>query len=143
MALDLSVSGITLTLAVPGVVSSTPLVGYAPDDLYTIEDRDTGETMMGLDGVLSGGYVPAAVIITFKQMANSLTESFFDNWAAAEDQAFVKYPGSAIIVYPGLSKQAILTNGFLRARKPLPDAAKLLQPQTHRVEFQSISIQGL
>ena len=143
MALDLSVANIVVTLAVPGLVSLTVLQGYAPDDIYAIEAADTGETMMGLDGILSAGYVPVPRVIIFKQMANSPTQQFFDNWGAGEDLARQKFPAFGNIIYPGLFKQAILQTGILRAREFLPNAAKLLQPQTFRVEWQSCQVQGL
>lgn len=143
MAQDLSVTAITITLAVPNLVALTVLQGFAPDDIYAINDVDTGETMMGLDGILSGGYVPVARTIVFKQMANSPTESFFDAWGQGEDLAMVKYPAYGTITYPGLQKVAIMTNGFLRARKFLPDAQKLLMPQTFAVEWQKVQVTGL
>jgi hypothetical protein len=134
----LSVPNIVIQLSVPQLVSLTTLTGFAPDDIYTIETVDNVELVMGLDGILSAGWMPAPRTIIFKQMANSPTASFFTQWDQGQQLARDVYPAQGIITYPGLGYQVNLVQGFLGAQHFLPDAAKILQPQTFRISWQNV-----
>jgi hypothetical protein len=143
MALTLTSANTVVSLSVPSLLGLTILQGYAPDDIYTIQAVNTAENMMGLDAILSSGYVPSARDITFKLMANSPSIAFFEAWGAGEDQALDKYPAFGIMSLPGLGKQFILTNGFLGARDFMPNAGKVLMPQTFSIAWQKVVFQGI
>ena len=55
---DISAANATLMFTVPGLFPVPVQVqGFGPDDVYSLDDIELVETQMGVDGVLSGGFV--------------------------------------------------------------------------------------
>jgi hypothetical protein len=128
-------------LSVNGVYQ-TPiqLQGYSADDVYDIEDIDASETMMGVDGLLSGGliYVPIPWSITL--MANSPSTQVFDQWYSYQQSIGDVTTGTMTVTLPSLGYKWIYSNGFLKKYSPAPGAKKLAQPRKFTIEWNSITL---
>ena len=136
MALDLTAANASIAILVP-VLFSTPqqLQGFAADDVYESPEVAPTETLMGVDGVLSGGMVFVPVEQEFMLQANSPSIAMFDSWYLNQIAAQTTYPASGTTILPGLKKMWTMVNGFLVGYKPMPQAKKLTQPQRFRIRW--------
>lgn len=113
--------------------------GFAADDAFTLEDVDMAETMIGVDGKLSGGWIPVVKSLEITLQADSASNDFFDAWIAAESTAREKYTANGSILLQGTGKLYVLTNGFLKKGNLMPPAKKVLQPRKFTIEFEGIA----
>jgi len=114
--------------------------GYAADDAFMAEEVETGETYMGVDGILSGGFTPYPIPLQIHLQADSVSNNFFDAWISAEAQAGEKYIAEATILIQGTGALYTFTRGFMRKSAVMPEAKKILQPRQFNIEFNSISL---
>ncbi|SRR5579871_675827 len=129
-----------IALSVPGVFPvPVPLQGFATDDAFDTENVAPNETLMGVDGKLSGGYTPYPVKLKIVLQANSPSNIFMDQWRQAMDQATDAFPCNLSIVAPSLGKVFTFTNGFLTGDMPTPPGKKIFQPQTYELTFESVT----
>ena len=128
-----------LTISVPGLFNSpVTLQGFAADDVFSTDDQEVAETSMGVDGILSGGFVHVPIKQTIALQADSASNAIFETWAAQQKAALDTYTanGTANIVSTGRSY--VMTKGFLSTIKTVPDVKKLLQPRRFVITWQSI-----
>jgi hypothetical protein len=136
----------TITSANASVILQVPdvfpigqfLQGFAADDAFIHESFDMAETRMGVDGFLSGGFTPNIKkwAVTFQPDSPSI--AVFDLWGASEEAATEKFIAGLEIAMPSIGKQFTFKVGFLKGFKKLPDAKKVLEPQTYSIDWQSI-----
>ncbi len=115
------------------------LSGYAADDSFMAEDINIAETVMGVDGKLSGGYTPAPVVVQIMLQADSPSNVLFDDWANAMKAANEIYIASGIISLQGTGQKYALSKGILTSLTPLPPSKKILQPRKFSITFESLS----
>lgn len=128
-----------LYLGVSGLFPTPQKIqGFAADDIFDTEALEVGDTMMGVDGYLSGGFVYNAVVQGFSIMADSPSADFFDNWVAAERLINDKYTAFGTIFLQGTGKKYAMTKGFLVTAPVLPDAKKLLQPRKFTIRWERV-----
>jgi hypothetical protein len=115
------------------------LQGFAVDDSFTSEPLASVETLMGVDGVLSAGfvYVPIAMGVTLQ--ADSISNDLFDSWWNAMQVTRDVYLAQGVVTLTTIQKKFALTNGSLTRYKPFADVRKLLQPRQYGITWQSIS----
>lgn len=116
-----------------------PLAGFSADDIFDVDQVKRAETLMGVDGVLSGGFVWEEVKQTFSFQADSLSCILFDQWQEAEQALEDVYPASATIILPGILTAFACINGFLMTASPMPSAKKLLQPRKFSISWNIVS----
>lgn len=127
-------------LNVPGVFPTpVQLAGFAADDAFTQDAYDVAETRMGVDGVLSAGFTPSEKPFHITFQPDSPSIAAFDIWGQAENQAKEKFVCSLTIVLPSVGKAYHLTTGWLKSFKALPDAKKVLDPQSYMIGYQDIT----
>jgi hypothetical protein len=115
------------------------LQGFAADDVTDIDPLDNAELVMGVDGILSAGFV----FITIKQaitlQADSASNFIFDSWYQTQQQARDLFPATGLIILPGLQTKWTLSNGFLSSYKPMGDVKRYVQPRKFEITWQTIS----
>ena len=104
------------------------LQGFAADDVYDTDGINSVETMMGVDGRLSGGFVFVPVAQNYALQADSDSVRFFDTWWTQMQAAQDVYPANGTVLLPAVGKKFTMTRGFLTGYKPIPDAKRVLQP---------------
>ncbi len=114
------------------------LGGYMADDVFDTDDVDISETVMGVDGNLSVGYIPNPVEQTIYIMPDSPTTDLFDVWYAAQQLAREVIVCSATVYLPGPQKKYACTKGVLKRLKPIPSVKKVVQGQPYRLTWQSV-----
>jgi hypothetical protein len=136
----ITAADLVLTLSIP-LLFPVPqqMQGFATDEAFDIPTIKSAEVMMGVDGVMSVGFVFVPIIQTISLQADSLSNSFFDVWWAQQQATKSTFRASGLIKLPSISSKYILTQGSLTGYKPAPNAKKLLQPRTHEITWQGFA----
>lgn len=137
--MDITSANAVLSLTVPNVLTvATQLQGFAADDIYDFDEVEVGETLMGVDGILSGGVVfrPKTQMITFQ--ADSASIATMDAWYQAEQVSVAKFPGNMNVTLTAIGKSYTCVRGFLTRVTPLPAGKRVLQPQRYQIMWQTV-----
>jgi hypothetical protein len=130
----------SLSLSIPPIFPvPQQLQGFAADDIFDIPQIKSVEVLMGVDGVLSGGFVYVAIAWEISLQADSLSNQVFDTWWTQMQAAKDVYIAQGVIRLPSISTKFNLTNGYLTGYKPAPAAKKILQPRRYELTFNSIA----
>lgn len=112
--------------------------GYAAEDIFDTDDVEMAEVSLGLDGKQSYGYVPYNIKWRLTLQPNSDSILIFDSVITAENVLRDKMQWSGVVTLPGISKKFTMVNGVLTRGKPIPDAKKVLQPQTYEITWEKV-----
>ena len=138
---DITSANAVLTLAAPGVLSVPQRIqGFSTDDIYSVAPVSPVETMMGIDGNLSGGFLFTEKKMEITLMAGSPSNSFFDALQAAQEAAVQPVILSGMLTLPSTGLQAVLTVGYLTRYPPVPNGKKVLQPRVFEITWQDINV---
>jgi hypothetical protein len=130
----------SFALRVPGVFFTPQLIqGYAADDAFTQEAFDLVETRMGVDGNLSGGYVPSPKKLTIMLMPDSSALDTFILWAQAHVTGKDAIIGGALIALPSINKAFTLGKVFFTNWQGMPSAKKVLDPVQAVLTYQDLT----
>lgn len=123
-----------------GVTSLFPipqqLQGFGADDAYAMEVVENSEVMLGVDGIMSSGWIPQIKIMNITLQADSASNTFFEAWYAAQEAAREIFPAFGNVTQPGVKKTYTLINGVLSNYTPLAEAKKVLQPRKFQIKWQ-------
>lgn len=114
------------------------LQGFGTDDIYDIPRIRSVETMMGVDGVLSGGFVFTAVPQEITLQADSVSNLIFDTWWTQMQAAEETYVAQGNIRLPGVATKFQQIRGFLTGYSPSPAAKRVLQARRFEITWQKI-----
>jgi len=129
----------TMTLVIRSVFPAPQqLQGYATDDIFSAEAVAPVETMMGVDGILSAGYVSTPKVITLAFQADSPSNAIFENWQAAQDVLKEVIVGDLLVTLPSVGRLYTCVRAFMTGFPPLPDGRRTLQPRRYVLTAQSI-----
>ena len=135
MGLSITSANAIIVLTVPGVVPGIQLEGFSADDIYDMEAIEVAETSMGVDGVLSAGFVFAAVKQSFSFQADSPSIQLFEDWYTAELALVDKIPAVVLVTLPSLGIVYTQQPGWFKSYPPAPSAGKTLKPRKFGLEF--------
>lgn len=125
-----------LTLSQPILFPSPQrLQGFAADDIYDVDQIKSVEAVMGVDGVLSFGFVYQAVTQNIILQADSQSNDFFDILWSQMQAAQDVYPLNGVIILPGIATKFGMINGGLTEYKPIADAKRTLQPRRFQITW--------
>lgn len=135
----LTTANAVITLTVP-FIFPTPiqLQGFSTDNIYETDAVDQVETAMGVDGILSGGFVNNPIPQTFVLQADSPSILFFETWAQTQKQAQDVYIANGSTTLPSVGRTYISTKGFLVNMQTMPGAAKTLQPRRFAIRWERV-----
>ncbi len=130
---DLTAANVSIALTIPGVFDTPQIIkGFATDDVYDFDEIESVEAVMGVDGILSGGWTWKPQPQRFMLQANSPSAIIFDTWQQQQAATRQTYPASGVVRAPSLGLKFLQTNGLLTGYK-LPGAKKLMQPRNFRI----------
>ena len=115
------------------------LQGFAADDVFSHALVAPVETLMGVDGFLSGGWTPQPKVQTIALQADSPSTYIFDTWYAAQEQAREVYIAQAHIALASIQRSFYCVKGFLTNYPPMADARKILQPRRFTITWEAIN----
>lgn len=144
MAKTLTAANSVLLLTVAGLFDTpTPLQGFEVDDIYDIDNVAPAETKMGVDGKLSGGWVPVPIVQSITLQADSDSNSIIEDWYNAQQTAREIYVASGSIYLPAVQREYVMTRGFLTGYMPVPAGKKVLQARKFSITWESVTSGGL
>lgn len=128
-----------ITLVIDGVFGSgQQLQGFAADDIFSTEQISPTDTIMGVDGFLSGGRVPNPIAWSISLQADSPSQFVFDNWYQTQQLIGETVIASGIVTLPAISMSYSLVKGFLTRYSPITDARRVLQPRRFTITWESV-----
>ncbi len=139
MAKTITAANSQFALAIAGLYPAPQnLQGYAADDAFSTADVSNAQTVRGIDGKMSAGFVFADLQQTITIMPDSPSLSVFNNWMVAQLAAREVLIASATIILPSIGFKYVLTKGVLTQGKPIPDVKKVLQAVGFQITWESI-----
>lgn len=115
------------------------LQGFATDDVYDADAVDSAETVPGVDGKLSGGWVYAPIRQGYTLQADSDSIDFFETLYAAQQQVQEIYRLFGSIYLPSVQRTYAMTRGILTNYAPMPTVKKILQPRKFYIVWERIT----
>ncbi|MDR0480004.1 MAG: hypothetical protein LBH31_09450 [Burkholderiaceae bacterium] len=144
MALTITSANSSYILSIAGLYpTGQKLQGYMADAAFASEAVETAETVLGVDGYLSGGWLPTAIKQTISLMPDSPSYAIFENWTNAQNAQREVMTASATIVIASLGKTYTCTKGFLTRSKMMPDAKKVMQGSEFEITWNTITPSNL
>jgi hypothetical protein len=136
----LTAANVSITLTQTTLFPGAPqqLQGFGVDDVFDVDQIRLVETLMGVDGVLSAGFVFTAVAQRITLQADSASNAFFDTIGTQQYGAIDAYPINGEARLPGLQTRYVMTNGYLTGWKPAPDVKKIVQPRHYEITWAKI-----
>lgn len=119
-------------------LAATILEGYAADAAFAMDNADTAETSLGVDGKLSAGWVPRSFNQTITLQADSPSRLIFDALVTAQDAGRTVYRVNGVITLPGNQTSYALSRGVLKNYSAMPNAQRVLQPTTYVIEWEKV-----
>jgi hypothetical protein len=119
-------------------LAATILEGYAADAAFTMDNADTAETSLGVDGKLSAGWIPRSYNQTITLQADSPSRALIDLLVAGQDAARNPFRLNGVITLPGNQYTYSLSRGVLKNYTAVPTAQKTLQPMTFVIEWEKV-----
>ncbi len=137
---DITSANAVLLLSVPLLLPVPQQIqGFSTDDIFETEDVTPVETLMGIDGTLSGGFVFTDKPMVITLQASSASNTFFDAWQQAQQAVPMAAPAEGSITLTSVGRTYVLTTGYLTRFRPIFDAKKVLQARRFRITWQNIS----
>jgi hypothetical protein len=136
----LTAANAAISLAITNLFPTAQLIqGFSADDVFTTDVVTPVETLMGVDGWLSGGWVATAKTMTISLQADSPSNFIFEQWHGAQQMSReCDYIASGIFQLSALGWVWTATRGFLSGVPVMPDARRILQPRRYRITWGEI-----
>jgi hypothetical protein len=139
VARNITAANATIILTAPDVVGApVQLQGFSTDNIYDMDAVEPVETMMGVDGVLSGGYTPKPLPQVFMIQADSPSIDFFEAIQAWQQTNLAAEIISGTALLLGPQKLYSMPKGYLTSYQPLPPAHKVLQARRFTITWQGV-----
>lgn len=119
-------------------LAATILEGYAADAAFAMDNADTAETSLGVDGKLSAGWIPRSYNQTITLQADSSSRALIDLLVTGQDAARTVFRLNGVITLPGNQYTYSLSRGVLKNYTAVPTAQKTLQPMTFVIEWEKV-----
>ncbi len=128
-----------LTLSQP-ILFPNPvqLQGFATDDAYDFDKVKTIEALMGVDGVLSFGFVWVARTQNIMLQADSDSNDFFDVVNMQQEAAQDAYPIFGSLILAGVATKFTMINGGLTGYTPAPAGKRTLTPRSYQLMWNRV-----
>ncbi|MGJ2408995.1 hypothetical protein ACR8FJ_22855, partial [Salmonella enterica subsp. enterica serovar Paratyphi A] len=96
-------------------------------------------TAMGVDRLLSGGFVFTPVEQNFSLQADSVSNFIFGQWAAAMINNRDVFTANGQTTLTSVNRTYVSTKGYLVNKSPLPTAARILQPRRYMIRWERVT----
>lgn len=125
-------------LSIPGLVPiPVQLQGFAADDIFGTDPLNPVETQMGVDGVLSGGFVNIPTRQNITLQADSASNLVFDNWNAAQIAQKDTFIAFGSVWLTSIGRKWALSVGFLTEYPGIQSAGRTLRQRRYGITWQN------
>lgn len=114
------------------------LQGYSADAAFDTDASEPAEVVIGVDGIMSAGFVPFITRQTISIMPDSPSSDLFETWLQAMKAAREVFFGNAVISLPSVGRSYVLTRGVLTSAVSIPGTRKVLQSRNFIISWASI-----
>jgi hypothetical protein len=129
----------TLMLGVNGLFGTAQAMeGFGSDDAYSIDVVEVTESVMGVDGKMSTGWIPQIKTMHINLQADSPLNLFFETWYAAQESARNPLFAFGVVTQDSVGKVYTMVNGVLNGYTPLADAKKVLSPRKFTIKWEQV-----
>jgi hypothetical protein len=129
-----------LLLSVAGLFDVPQRIqGFSADNITNTDNLNNAETLMGVDGRLSAGWVPVSIPQTITLQADSPSNDFFDALLQAEETAREKYVLTGSLVLPAIKKKYAMSRGFLTGIVKFPSVGRTLAPRAFTITWERVA----
>jgi hypothetical protein len=136
--MSITAANAIIMLTIPGLFDQPfQLQQFAADNVFGVEPIEAAETAMGVDGVLTGGFINVPTRQTFYLMADSPANFFFDQWFQQQKAQQDTLIASGTETLRSLRTKYSMTRGFLTSYQPISDAQRTLKERKHTITWQS------
>lgn len=140
MARTITAANSVFMLSVAGVFNVPQQIqGYTADAAFAVDSVELSQAIVGVDGLMSAGYVTYLVPQTINIMPDSPSLVIFEAWVNAMNTARDVFFASGIVVLPAIGRKFTLNKGVLTNAKPFADVKKTLQPLEYKISWESVS----
>lgn len=115
------------------------LQGFMADSAFDVDDTETSEQVLGVDGYMSSGWIPRMYPQTISLMPDSASSVLFEDWALQQDAAQTIFPAFGSITLPATQRSYALVNGVLKRIKAIPGAKKVLEGRAFQIVWNTIT----
>ena len=115
------------------------LQNWSADSAWSSDAVEQAQVMMSVDGIMSAGYTPNPTVMTLNLMADSTSRKYFNELIIAQRTQNDIYWLTGAITLDSTGESYALTRGALTSGKLIPDAAKVLQPTTYVITWESVA----
>lgn len=128
------------TLTAAGLYTTPQQIqGFGVDDAFETAEVENAEIVLGVDAVMSVGWLPVLNKLSVTLQANSESMPFFDRVYQTENQNMEKIRLDGVISIPSTGQTFTLIKGYQSKFVPTPPAKKILQPRKFEITFQTIA----
>jgi hypothetical protein len=126
-------------LIIPGLYDAPQQIqGFGPDDAFDTDAVEPAETMMGVDGFMSAGYVPVLTKQGVTLQADSLSNDVFDAWFSLSQANRETVFASGTILMRNIGRSFILVNGILSRIPRFATASKTLRARKFEITWEQV-----
>lgn len=139
MPISLTGANATFMISVDTIFTTAQQIqNFAADDVTDTDEVASAETLMGVDGNLSGGYVWVPVHQRIALQSDSPSIAFFDQWYLQQIANLTTYVATGTLLLAVGTKWS-LTNGFLTGYKNIPGVKKLIGPRNFSITWERVT----
>lgn len=140
MARTITAANAIYALSITGLYDTPQVLqGFMADRAFETEAVAPAELVLGVDGVLSAGWVPQMTPQTVAIMPDSPSSDIFENWLQAVNASRETLYANALITLGSIGRKYTLTRGILSSGMAIPGAQKVLQGRPWIITWESIT----
>ncbi len=144
MARTLTAANSKFSLSIPGIaIPLFTLSGYAADAAFVVESTEQTQSIIGVDGEASTGFVPALTTMTVTLAPTSNAIAAFEAWYNAQELAKEAFIARAAIDLPSMQRSYQIGHLALQQVQKVPGAQRILQPMTYQLVAAQIVVTPL
>jgi hypothetical protein len=137
---NITASNSVYMLAVPPLYTAPQqLQGFAADAAFDTGESEPAEIYIGVDGIVSAGFVPYLTDQTIHLQADSPSCTIFETWLESQKISQTIYFASATLNLISVGRKYSMSQGILRRMPATPGARKVLQPRDFVITWGDIS----
>jgi hypothetical protein len=127
-------------LGITGLFPTAQLLqGYMADAAWDNAAVKPAETVLGVDGNMSYGWLPRMYEQTISLMPDSPAATLFEDWVVAMDGQEEIYPCFGSLTLPSVGRSYVLANGVLSSYVPIPKGGKILQGRPFIITWNTVT----
>ena len=137
---NITAANAVYSIAIPPLyIAPQQLVGFATDAAWDTGESEPAEVMIGVDGIVSAGFVPYLTDQTIHLQADSPSAIIFETWLETQKIAQTIYFAAATLNLISLGRKYSMSQGILRRMPPISSTRKVLQPRDFVITWGDIS----